>query len=246
MSPRQRADDAGRQMRQPWLGAKGARWPMDWEYREWALAGATLVLGSVLLIFVIPAVVGAVLLTRWSARIIATRTESRRNYWVVIGCMGALCGLISPNPITWLRPIFWPVAVLIALILPFRAVKHFGPHLNWNRPIMYWVTLPFKVAAGPRRPQPQRIDVSQFETNLTDTETGPIEPNRVIVIGRAKTPAAKNAKRKRERTVKATITTAPTRHVRKRPKVGNMKPAKNIYRVPGGIVIYGTEFRKGY
>jgi len=187
MSPLQRSDDAGRQIRQPWLGAVGARWPMDWEYREWGVAFAAFTVGGTLITWVIPAgiVTGAVI--HGAARFISRQTAPdapKRTYRIVVGCMVAVCALLSVDPWTWITPLPWFIALAISPALPFIAVKQWGPLVNWNRPIQYWFRLPGQVASGPRALPQRSIDPSGLALDLEGLghDTGDLVPARIVVI----------------------------------------------------------------
>lgn len=165
MSPRQVADDPGRQIRGVYLGPKNMRMPVDWTFEEWGLALIALVFGTALLVFVIPAGlaigVAAVRLGRVVGRL-TSPDRPRRNFRLFVGAVALLCLLFSSNPMTWLRPLFFPLALLAGLALPIYVVRTHGKYLNWNRPFGYWIRLPRIIAAGPREGQQEVTGLQQL------------------------------------------------------------------------------------
>jgi hypothetical protein len=187
MSPLQRSDDAGRQIRQPWLGAVGARWPMDWEYREWGVAFAAFAVGGTLITWVIPAALVTGVMIHSAARFISSQAAPdapKRTYRIVVGCMVAACALFSVDPWTWITPLPWFIALAISPALPFIAVKRWGPLVNWNRPIAYWWRLVGQVASGPRALPQRSIDPSRLALDLETLghDTGDLVLARIVVI----------------------------------------------------------------
>jgi branched-subunit amino acid transport protein len=172
VSPRQIADDPGRQIRKPYLGPKGMRFPFDWTLEEMALAFTVLLVGMVLLVFVVPAGIVVAWATWVGGRSIAQRTSPdspRRRFRLIAALVAVVCLVVSANPMTWIRPAFLPVAFLAALALPILVVRGRGRYLDWNRPFGYWLRLPRLVASGPRlRPA---IEVNVAPLMLTSTAT---------------------------------------------------------------------------
>lgn len=160
MSPRQIADDPGRQQRSVWLGPKGVRWPMDWTFEEWAVAFVLLLAGTFLFVFVVPAGVVVGLAAYGAARVVSRRAypdDPRLAFRLFCGAVAGLCLMISANPMTWVRPLWFPVAVLAGIVLPWRLIPRIAGWVNFNRPIRYWIRIPRLVAAGPRERAEQEI-----------------------------------------------------------------------------------------
>ena len=237
--PVQRADDAGRQVRQPWLGAKGAKWLWEWTYQEWGLAAATFFVGGFLMTLVIPSAVIAFFGIRAAARWISSGADNpKRTFRLAAGSMVGLCAIYSMNPATWIKPTFWPIAIAVTLVLPFVAVRRWGRYVNWNRPIPYWFRLPGQVARGPRLPEPVILDPTPLlpDTDELDEDTDDLVPGRIVTVprvhfrtwlGRGHVNVEDQAtadtvnywmgngpKPKTPRPVKATITKAPKRPAR--------------------------------
>jgi hypothetical protein len=247
--PTQRADDAGRQIRQPWLGAVGARWPMDWTYGEWGLAAAALTIGGTLITWVIPSGLVMFLFTRWVAEWITARAgqdNPKRTYWLVVGCIVALCVLLSINPLTWLGPIWWPLALITSAFLPFKAVKRWGKYVTWNRPIGYWLRLVGQAARGPRKHKPVRARLILPDLEELSHDTDEIKPGRIVTI-----PRPRLTKPKAKPVVKAKISNAPKRPVKVSKREQRLVPEgrpprerrRYIERTPTGLKIFGTEYR---
>jgi hypothetical protein len=247
--PTQRADDAGRQIRQPWLGAKGARWPWDWTYSEWGLAAAAFTIGGTLLTWAIPSVVVVFFAIRWLADLLSRATSNqKRTYRLVVACLVMLCLMYSLDWRTWVSPLFFPVAIALSFVIPFRAVKLWGRYITWNRPIGYWVRLLFQVAAGPRRKRQQIIDPTPLAMNLDGLgdETDEIKPGRIVTV-----PRPRIAKPKTKPVVKAKISKAPKRpakvpmHERSplKPSATPRNRPRLIERTPQGIRVGKTEYR---
>jgi len=255
--PTQHADDAGRQIRQPWLGAKGARWPWDWTYSEWGLAAAAFTIGGTLLTWAIPSVVVAFFAIRWLADLLSRATDNqKRTYRLVVACLVMLCLMYSLDWRTWVSPIFLPVALLLSFIIPFRAVKLWGRYITWNRPIGYWMRLPFQVARGPRRNRQRIIDPTPLAMNLEglSDETDEIKPGRIVTVPRPKwgTPSPKPRATVQDKpVVKAKISKAPKRPAKVpmrersplKPSATPRKRPRLIERTPQGIRVGKTEYR---
>jgi hypothetical protein len=178
---RQVADDPGYQVRDVWLGAKNARWPWDWTFPEWTVAFVVFVFGGILITWVIPSALVIALVTWRLARTLSTRInpdEPRRTFWVVVGCVVVVCAVLSLNPLTWIQPLWLPVALVVSFWLPRIAVKRYGQYLDWNRPIAYWLRMPGIVARGPRLLAEDQIDPGRLALGLDlkslGHETGPI------------------------------------------------------------------------
>jgi hypothetical protein len=260
VSPVQRNDDDGRQIRQPWLGAKGARWPMDWTYDEWALGLFGFIVGGTLITWVVPAAVMAFIVIRSAARFISIRNNPhapRKTYLSVVAMMTTLCLILSIDPMFWIKPIFFPFAIVASLFMPSRTVKAYGKYVGWNRPLAYWVLMPFRIARGPRlvatdKINPAALGMGLDLDSLDRDDTADLTPGRIVIIKRptykVKRPASQPTPRA-PKPVKAKITSAPkpTRHGRiaKRQGIPGMKPAKKIYRTSTGLVVFGTEIRIG-
>lgn len=244
--PTQRADDAGRQIRQPWLGAVGARWAWDWTYGEWGLATAAFFIGGILITWVIPSGLVMFFFIRWMAEWITARAgqdNPKRTYWLVVGCIVALCVLLSINPLTWLGPIWWPLALITSAFLPFKAVKRWGKYVTWNRPISYWLTLVSKVARGPRKHRPVRVNVRLPDLEQMSHETDEIRPGRIVTI-----PRPRIKKTVVKPAVKAKISNVPKRVPKREQRlVPEGRPPRNrrryIERTPTGLKVFGTEYR---
>ena len=183
MSPRQIADDPGRQIRKPYLGPKGMRFPFDWTLQEIGLAFVVLVAGMFLLVLVVPAGLVIAGATWAGGRPIARLTSPdnpRKRFRLIAGLVTALCLLISLNPMTWISPLFFPLAVLAGLGLPIFVVRSKGKYLNWNRPFAYWMRLPFKVARGPRELPGHEVNVAPLLLGMDLTGPPTLEPTRII------------------------------------------------------------------
>lgn len=263
MSPVQRNDDDGRQIRQPWLGAKGARWPMDWTYDEWALGLFGFMVGGALITWVVPSAVVAFVVIRSAARFISVRNNPdapRRTYLAVVAMMTTLCLIISVNPLFWIKPIFLPFALAASLLMPSRTVKAYGKYVGWNRPLSYWLAMPFRIARGPRTVpadtlNPALLGLGMDLESLDRNDIGDLVPNRIVTIPRPKVPARKPAAPRAPRPVQATITTVPKPKARiaKTPPVERRLVAPGaaprtrkqnlIYRTPTGLMVFGTEYR---
>ena len=266
MSPVQRNDDDGRQIRQPWLGAKGARWPMDWTYDEWALGLFGFIVGGTLITWVVPAAVMAFIVIRSAARFISIRNNPhapRKTYLLVVAMMTTLCLILSVNPMFWIKPIFLPFALVASLFMPSRTVKAYGKYVGWNRPLSYWIAMPFRIARGPRLVPTDTINPAMLGMgldleSLDRDDTADLVPGRIVTIPRLKTPARKPAPQAlAPRPVKATITSAPKKTARvartpvvERRLVDPAAPVRHrtrkqnlIYRTPTGLMVFGTEYR---
>ncbi len=155
---------------------------MDWTFEEWGLAFFLLLAGLVLIVFVAPA--GALIgLATWRAATVVSRTTSpdspRKHFWAFCGAVAALCLMISTNPMTWVRPLWFPFALIAAVLLPIYVVRNKGTFINWNRPFGYWLRLPRLVANGPRELTPREFDAGplMLGMDLDDrhTDLGPVQ-----------------------------------------------------------------------
>lgn len=172
------ADDPGRQIRKPWLGPKGLRWPMDWTFEEWGLAFFVLLAGLALIIFAVPAGIVIAVATWRAATVISKRISPETpnaTFWLFSLSVAGVCLMLSPHLTTWIKPLWFPVAVLVALLLPIYAVRRVGNVINWNRPVAYWLRLPIIVARGPRREGVIDINPSALMIEATDRSTD-LEP----------------------------------------------------------------------
>lgn len=266
MSPVQRNDDEGRQIRQPWLGAKGARWPMDWTYDEWALGLFGFVVGGTLITWVVPSAVVAFIVIRSAARFISVRNNPdapRRTYWSVVAMITTLCLFLSIDPMFWIKPLFLPLALAASLFMPSRTVKAYGKYVGWNRPLAYWIVTPWRIARGPRLVATDTINPAMLGMgldldDLDRDDIADLVPGRIVTIPRLKVSAREPAAGPRAaKPVKATITSAPKPKV----KVARTPPAERrlvapgapvrsrprkqnlIYRTPTGLMVFGTEYR---
>lgn len=204
MSPRQIADDPGRQQRSVWLGPKGVRWPMDWTFEEWAVAFVLLLAGTFLFVFVVPAGIVVALATYRTARSVADRAypdDPRLAFRLFCGAVAGLCLMISYHPTTWVKPLFFPLAILTGIILPLRFIPKIAGVVNFNRPIRYWISIPRLVASGPREQVVQEIspaalgmgiDLTQAETERDYTIVRIISPEKT-----GKSPAIRHSTRSR-------------------------------------------------
>lgn len=252
--PRQIADDPGRQHRKVWLGAEGHRWAWDWEYDEWIVAFGAFTIGGTLLTWVVPSGVVAGYLTYRLARWVSTslNPDAPKTYFrTVLACGVGLCLLYSANPITWLLPIWLPLALAGSFLLPWLAVRRVKI-VDWNRPLAYWLRLPFQVARGPRQQNEDVIDPTRLmlEADLDSEEIGPIE--QTVQFPTWAGPASLTWRTSKP-PVAARITPAPkARPVRTKvdPVEKRLVPiekgqhgTKFIERTPGGIRIGNTEYR---
>lgn len=166
MSPRQRSEDPARNLHSVWLGLKDlVRWWFDATYVEWAL-GITLTLAlAALLWLVLP--LGALFLAlayewgRWGTRAAGDdllqrwtrapgRKGIRRGQIAITGIVLLALLLMFSSPATWLLPMHWWLAVPLAVLGAFRAVRWTRPYINANRPVTYWVSALRATANGPR------------------------------------------------------------------------------------------------
>lgn len=233
--PRQIADDPGRQHRRVWLGGDNHRWAWDWSLEEWGVAFVAWVVLGTLLTWVVP--VG--LLYAYLAYRVARRMsrglnpDSPRNYFrLIIGLFTVAALLISLNPLFWLKPLWFPLALAGSLLIPGWVVKRAKP-VDWNRPIIYWIRLPFRVASGPRLASDEVIDPTPLALGMDfdrlSDETGDLVPGHLPV--------------------KATITKAPRRATKVDPFEKRLVPlkgqhsTKHIARTERGIRIFNTEYR---
>lgn len=164
------ADDPASQIPKVWLGPTNSwRWPWDWTYQEWALAVVSFAVGGTLLTWVLPAgavAAGAALLAaRHASRTLAPESP-RRWFWTVLGTATLLLAMISPNPSTWIGPIWLPLALLLSPGIPWWTVRTFGRYVDWNRPIAWWIKVPGQVARGPREIAPAELDASGLALNV--------------------------------------------------------------------------------
>lgn len=168
MSARQVADGAITQMRRIWLGPKGIRWPVDFTFGQYGVGAALFLADSFLLWRVLPPVVvfgviGWFLAVRLGRLLMPERDRLARRgllvaYWLLLI-------LLAPNPAVWVLPMPWYFAGPVAAVLAWLTVRRVGPYLDWNRPMLYWLALPRRVASGPRLndtteidPEPLRLD----------------------------------------------------------------------------------------
>lgn len=225
--PVQRNDDFGRQIRRPWLGPRGSRWPMDWTYPEWAVGLVSVIFLPLLLMFAIPAgivvAVAAYFGARTASRLIDT--ENPRFYFrLVIGCVVVACLLISANPATWWSPLWMPLALLLGLSLPIPIVHRLGPLLDWNRPFGYWASLPGRAARGPRQAKPLQID-----------------PGPLVI----KSPASAGRSTSLDPAISITNVEVPRPPKAKEPRPPRVPRHKMIERTQTGVRLGRTEYRLG-
>lgn len=227
---RQVADDAGRQMRRPWLGPKGMRWPMDWEMEEWALAFFVLLAGLVGVVFVVPAGVLVAAITWRVATVVSRRISPeapQRTFRLFCAAVAGICLMISFDPMTWIRPLWFPFAIIVALLLPIYVVRTQGTFINWNRPFAYWLRLPFIVARGPRLPPPVEVDPSALMLGLD--------------------PGSADHATSLEPVVKPTVITSPAKGGKSplilAPPVRRAPRHRLIERTDQGFRVGGTEYR---
>jgi hypothetical protein len=219
------ADDPGRQIRKPYLGPKGMRFPFNWTLEEMGLAFMVLLVGMVLLVFVVPAGAVVAAVTWFGGRSVARLTSPdspRKRFRLIAGLVAVICLLISFHPMTWIGPLFFPLAVVAGLVLPIYVIRHYGRFLNWNRPFRYWLRLPRLVAAGPREMKALEVNVAPLMiTAKKDSQpplTGTIVEKRLVPLETALV-LAPQVKRKQR-----------GRH-------------KYIERSPNGFYVGKTEFR---
>lgn len=193
------------------------RWPMDWTFTEWGVAFLTLLAGFVLFVFAVPAgvVVGCIayLTARRTSRLL--NPEAPGVYFrVVLGSFLLFSLVVSLNPATWLRPLWWPLAVLLSLVTPFIAIRLYGNWIDWNRPVAYWIRLPRLVARGPRQVPAETTDPTPLTLGIDPASAN---TDRDYVVTKPKPP------------VRATISHAKRKRI--------------IQKVPGGWLFRGTIYR---
>lgn len=244
MSPRQLADDAGRQQKWPYLGP-----PITRPGAYWGVALATLLVGMPLLIFVIPAGLVLAVLAYGGARWASGRInpdDPRVYFKVILGAVALLALLVSAHPSTWINPPHPILAIILGLVLPFVVAEATSRYIDWNRPVQYWLRLPARVASGPRARPARTYDTAPLMlTPLADADhSTSLDP---IIIPKAIEPA------RPRRALTATPLPPPTiehdsmrlvpiRHSTDGPK----RPAgrhKKIERTATGLRIGRTEFQ---
>lgn len=160
MSNRQVADDPARQIPRIWTGPSW-RWAWDWTFSEWAIASITLIITLPMMVLVVPSGLVAGVALFYGARI-ANRTLGRRYFWVALLAGLVLLGSISLNPLTWVLPVWAPLAIGMSLLVPMFVVRLVGRYIDWNRPVGYWLHTFGQVASGPRQKAVEEIDLKDF------------------------------------------------------------------------------------
>lgn len=183
----QRADDAGRQVRKIWVGK-----PFDWTFGEWGLAFFVTLATGFLLAFVLPSALialgGALWAARTSSRIVAPESP-RRWFWTVLGLVTVFLGLLRSDPVAWLLPVPFLLALAATPLVGYLVTRKVGRLLDWNRPVAYWIRLPWRFAARPRLtpgeeidPQALALEASGRDLDRTDLDVRPITTADQIIL----------------------------------------------------------------
>jgi hypothetical protein len=162
--PVQRADDAGRELPNIWLGpSPGVRWPVDWTFATWGMCFVLALSLPFLFAFVVPTIVILGPAIWFGGAALGRRTMQEapgRMIWAGRAGVALLALLFFSDLASWLQPM-WPVSALLAG--PCAAVwfcSRYQLLITWNRPLMHWLRLPGLAAAGPRARPGAAYDVA--------------------------------------------------------------------------------------
>jgi hypothetical protein len=165
--PIQIADDAARSMKRPWLGPAGSwRWPFDATFTQWGVGTALAAVLVVPLWRFMPLGLLAIVAGRWFGRLLGPLVAPERSRmvgWCLSAALWLLLALVNTQPRSWLLPVPGVLAPVLASAVAVLVVRRVGRFINFNRPVSYWLVLPWRAAAGPRPGAPVQIDVSDLE-----------------------------------------------------------------------------------
>lgn len=171
MSRKQYPDDPALGMREVWLGpANSWRWPFDATYSEWKVAAAVSLVAGLALWLFLPFIVPVAALGWLLARYIGTHVFPEKPWGRrgVLIAYFAMLGLFVPSLHFWLAPLPLLLALLVAPLCGIVTTWRFGKWITKERPLRYWLSLPLRVARGPRVPTPHTYDVSTLALKTED------------------------------------------------------------------------------
>lgn len=191
--PIQRAEDAGRNLRNIWHGPTNAwRWPFDATYTEWGVGIAAFLGATVVLWWVVPLGIGMAFCSYALARTAAGRIHKdtlaawfrteparapRRARRVFTAGLLLFVLMFVSDPSTWLLPAPWWLGIPMGLLVAVRTVRAARPYIDSNRPVGYWISTLLGIA---RRPARARREATVIEFAAGPTMSGQTLDDEVL------------------------------------------------------------------
>lgn len=214
--PTLRSEDAGRNLRSPWLGPTNAwRWWFDMEYTHWAVGVLAFMVFGTLFSWVLPAAVpvgfGVWAYTRWAvgrqrsatlARLVHSEPAQapRRARRILVVVLGLILVGLAPSWRAWALPMPLLVSIAAALCASIAFVRAARPWIDGNRPVAYWWRTMKAIANGAR---PARAAVEIRPAGSPAVNSTPLDDDLAdfLAAGLAVDPKEIHVKIARQRTV---------------------------------------------